>query len=43
MTEVLRFVGQALELARGASERDLLAVLLAGTAGFRLIQDGQVG
>eukprot|EP00903_Cladosiphon_okamuranus_P014110 g13116.t1 len=40
LTEVLRFVGQALELARGASERDLLAVLLAGTAGFRPLQDG---
>eukprot|EP00752_Nemacystus_decipiens_P003518 g3245.t2 len=39
LTEVLRFVGQALELARGATERDLLAVLLAGTAGFRPIQD----
>ncbi|CAM9293267.1 unnamed protein product [Scytosiphon promiscuus] len=39
LAEVLRFVGQALELARGAIERDLLAVLLASTAGFRPIQD----
>eukprot|EP00904_Undaria_pinnatifida_P008473 jgi/Undpi1/4756/HiC_scaffold_18.g08109.m1 len=39
LTEVLRFVGQALELARGASERDLMAVLLSATAAFRPIQD----
>ncbi|CAM9845413.1 unnamed protein product, partial [Laminaria digitata] len=39
LTEVLRFVGQALELARGASERDLMAVLLSAAAAFRPIQD----
>ncbi|CAN0343000.1 unnamed protein product, partial [Ectocarpus fasciculatus] len=39
LTEVLRFVNQAVELLRGASERDLLAVLLSSTSGFRLIQD----
>ncbi|CAM9472002.1 unnamed protein product [Ectocarpus sp. 4 AP-2014] len=39
MTEVLRFVNQAVDLLRGASERDLLAVLLSSTSGFRLIQD----
>lgn len=42
LTEVLRFVGQALELARGAGERDLLAVLLSSAAAFRPIQDRQV-
>lgn len=39
LTEVLRFVSQSLELARGAGERDLLAVLLSATAAFRFMQD----